>query len=254
MNTQALLIALMLICFSSSTFGVVKQSRSGICHPPDSPWYAKTSNKVTFKSVEACIEAGGRLPKGYVPSKSAADMVEDATNDAIIEGRDFVTLYDRNDYKHWSDFDGDCQNTRQEILISTSQVEVTFTNAKACTVKTGKWYDPYTDKTWTKASDVDIDHIVPLAAAHSRGAYAWSPSLKEQFANDPLNLIPVEDNTNQEKGAKGPADWMPPNHSYRCDYLKRYQLIMNKYGLSYHSSERRVVGRMMKACNIAIDF
>ena len=43
--------------------GTVKKSRSGICHGPDSPWYAQTANYISFDSIEACLKSGGRLPK-----------------------------------------------------------------------------------------------------------------------------------------------------------------------------------------------
>ena len=38
--------------------------------------------------------------------------------------------YNRKDWPHWIDEDGDCQNTRQENLIATSKVAVQFKNAK----------------------------------------------------------------------------------------------------------------------------
>lgn len=224
----------------------VRLSSSGICHPEDSKWYAKTSDKVTYPDIASCLQAGGRLPKGYTPS--VKEQVKQATDEAIAQGRSFVPLYQREDYPHWSDADNDCQNTRQEVLIATSQIPVKFTNAKKCTVKTGQWYDPYTGKTWTASSDVDIDHIVPLKAAHDRGAYAWSQARKEQFANDPINLIAVEDNVNQAKGAKMPAEWMPPNHAYRCTYLAQVNHVMATYELAYLPKEKRVIERMRVAC------
>jgi len=42
--------------------------------------------------------------------------------------------YDRATWPHWDDFDGDCQNTRHELLISTSQVNVSFTSSSQCTI------------------------------------------------------------------------------------------------------------------------
>lgn len=97
--------------------------------------------------------------------------------------------YNRSDWKHWEDFDGDCQNTRQELLIVSSIVPVTFTNDRGCTVATGIWLGPYTGKVFLKSSDVDIDHIIPLKYAHDHGGSLWSPLLKKVFANDPDNII-----------------------------------------------------------------
>jgi len=42
----------------------VKKTSSGICHPPESSWYERTENYTAYDSVEACLEADGRLPKG----------------------------------------------------------------------------------------------------------------------------------------------------------------------------------------------
>lgn len=80
-----------------------------------------------------------------------------------------LLTYDRDTWKHWEDFDGDCQNTRHELLIASSEVPVTFTSTTGCTVATGQWLDPYTGDTYTLASDLDIDHVIPLNYAHLHG-------------------------------------------------------------------------------------
>jgi hypothetical protein len=90
---------------------------------------------------------------------------------------------------------------------------------------------PNTGRTYTKASDIDIDHIVPLSYAHRAGAASWSRERKRQFANDPLNLLSVEDNTNQSKGDKGPRRWMPPLESYHDEYMRQWDAVVSKYGL-----------------------
>lgn len=41
----------------------VKLSRSGICHAPGSTYYARTKNFTPFTNLEACLKAGGRMPK-----------------------------------------------------------------------------------------------------------------------------------------------------------------------------------------------
>ena len=42
---------------------VVRMSRNQICHTPDSPWYNRLSFFTEFDSVQACVNAGGRLPR-----------------------------------------------------------------------------------------------------------------------------------------------------------------------------------------------
>lgn len=48
----------------SASRGVVKLSKSGICHDSNSPWYGQTQNYTPFKSMNDCLAAGGRRPKG----------------------------------------------------------------------------------------------------------------------------------------------------------------------------------------------
>ena len=102
---------------------------------------------------------------------------------------------------------------------------------KPCNVSWGRWVCPYTGQVFEKASDVDIDHIVPLAWAHRHGAANWSREKKRQFANDPENLLVVDDATNQAKGDKGPDEWMPPLKSFWAEYARRWMAVKAKYGL-----------------------
>lgn len=149
--------------------------------------------------------------------------------------------YQREDWPHWSDEDGDCQNTRQELLIESSAVPVTFTSERGCTVATGQWHDPYTGNTYTQASDVDIDHIVPLAYAHAAGGATWTRQQRERFANDPRNLLVVDDAENQRKGAAGPSEYLP-SASFHGDYLRLWREVVEAYGLLLRPEDARLVG------------
>ena len=217
----------------------VKKSSSNICHDATSASYKRTKNFTAYESLSACLNSGGRLAKG---------QMNEAVREADNENRDFVVLYERSDWPHWSDEDGDCQNTRHELLLATSQSSVEFKSTKECNVITGSWYDPYSGDTISDSRALDLDHVVPLKFAHGHGAAAWSRERKRQFANDVDNLLLVRASLNRQKGSKGPDEWMPPNHSYRCDYLKTFNIIMVKYELQYIPSERRIIGKMLKAC------
>jgi hypothetical protein len=39
----------------------------------------------------------------------------------------------------------------------------------------------------------------------------WSDDERKNFANAPMNLLVVDDATNQSKGAKSVLEWLPPN-------------------------------------------
>jgi hypothetical protein len=47
-----------------ATSGIVKKSKTGICHDQSSPWYGQTIHYTEFSTLEACLNSGGRLPKG----------------------------------------------------------------------------------------------------------------------------------------------------------------------------------------------
>jgi hypothetical protein len=221
----------------------VKQSSSGICHDNLSSYYKRTKKYTAFESVSACIDAGGRLPM------SSTRRIDNATNEAIEQGRDFSTLYNRSGWPHWSDEDRDCQNTRHELLISTSNKEVTYKTGKQCNVLAGSWYDPYSNETYTDSKNLDLDHIVPLKFAHDDGGSKWSRKHKKLFAIDLDNLLLVNASLNRQKGARGPSEWLPPHLQYRCDYISKFNDVMSKYELTYVPSEKRIVNRMVKACN-----
>lgn len=197
------------------------------------------------KSISKGLCTGYHSHSGNVVNKTKSTYSSKPSN-AVGP---YSKLYDRSDWGGWTVEHGGCQNTRAKVLIASSQETVEFRNYKRCSVVTGRWYDPYSGKHWTKASDVDIDHIVPLNWAHGHGGQDWPKSLKKTFANDTENLIAVEDNLNQEKGAKSPDQWMPPNQRYRCEYVSRFNTIVEKYELVYVPSEKRIINRMLKACN-----
>jgi len=133
-------------------------------------------------------------------------------------------------------------------LIRDSVGAINMKRHKGCRVSHGKWVGPYTGKEFTKASDLDIDHIVPLANAHRSGGAGWSWSKKRQFANDPLNLLAVDDGTNQAKSDKSPDQWKPPLRSYWCEYASRWKRVKSKYGLKSGVDERLAINSMLGTC------
>jgi hypothetical protein len=182
------------------------------------------------------------------PCLSAHGSTKKATLEAVQAGRPLSYLYKRDDWKHWSDFDGDCMNTRHEILQQQAVGSVRL-SPDHCYVSSGVWNDPYSGKTFTRASDLDIDHIVPLKWASDHGGALWSPNKKERFANDPVNLLAVDDALNQAKGARGPSEWMPPNHKFRCEYLGMWQSVLKAYPtLKMSSSEHRIFTKQLGSC------
>ena len=149
--------------------------------------------------------------------------------------------YSRDLFRHWTDQDGDCQDTRAEVLIAESQVAPTFTTTRRCSVATGRWYSPYDGAAWTQAGDVDIDHRVALKEAWESGARTWAAADRQRFANDLAlgqTLLAVTDNVNSAKQDSDPAQWMPPLAANHCDYAIAWVQVKYRWRLTIDAAER----------------
>ena len=160
------------------------------------------------------------------------------------------TGYDRDLYEHWSDDDGDCQNVRHELLQTLSTGAVTF-NQNGCLVRTGRWYDPFSDQYFFNSSDVDVDHVVPLYWAHQRGGYLWDAKTRKMFANDAGNLLVVSRSLNRAKGAKAPYEWLPPNKSFQCQYTLRFKRVASYYRLLNDEDSSKLDRVIVQVCDFA---
>ncbi|MBT3143216.1 DUF1524 domain-containing protein [Ruegeria litorea] len=154
-----------------------------------------------------------------------------------------AVAYNRARFGRWTDPDGNCLDTRGELLAQMSTGQVT-SSEDGCKVIRGKWTDPYSGRTLTNAQEVDVDHLVPLKWAWDRGASSWSQSKRIEFANDPTNLFVVHDHVNREKGAMGPDEWMPPKVEFQCEYITRFMRVATKYSLRLKPEEKTSVEQL----------
>ena len=162
-----------------------------------------------------------------------------------------LPAYDRDEWRHWIDEDGDCRNTRQEALVAESVSPVEYTDSDQCRVASGEWIDPYSGVLYADPSDLQIDHLVPLANAHDSGGWAWSDSRKRAYANDLSfagHLVAVNGPDNQAKGKSGPEDWQPPASSYWCQYAIDWITIKNSWGLTATEAEFAALAEMLDTC------
>ncbi|WP_449065156.1 HNH endonuclease family protein [Planomonospora algeriensis] len=152
--------------------------------------------------------------------------------------------YDRDLFPHWITITGSC-NTREQVL-KRDGTNVTVNSS--CAATSGSWYSPFDGATWTAASDVDIDHIVPLAEAWRSGAHAWTTAKRQSFANDlgGPELWAMTDDLNQAKGDKDPAAWQPPQQ--HCLYARAWIQIKYHWGLKLQSAEKTALQNMLATC------
>lgn len=131
---------------------------------------------VSAAPTPATLEA--RAPPN-IPSTSAART---QLAGLTVAAQGAQTGYSRDLFPHWITQSGSC-NTREQVLKRDGTNVVT---SSACAATSGTWVSPYDGATWTAASDVDIDHMVPLSNA-------WKVS-----NNHPLHLpyLPNNKTTN----------------------------------------------------------
>ena len=159
--------------------------------------------------------------------------------------------YDRAEWKHWTDEDGDCSDARQEVLIAESLGTVTYETDRKCRVETGRWWAPHLGHHLENPSHIDVDHHVPLKNAHLSGAWAWSAERKEEYANyleDPDHLVAISSRHNRSKGARGPEEWAPPDNALWCDYAVDWAQVKVQWELTMTPVEAEIAMDMLGTC------
>ncbi|KAF4468574.1 bacterial-type extracellular deoxyribonuclease [Fusarium albosuccineum] len=193
-------------------------------------------------SATGALAAPAPVPPGIPSESSARSQLA-----ALTVGTPTNTgTYDRDLFPHWSAIEGSCNG--REFVLKRDGTNV-VTNS-ACTATSGSWYSPYDGATWTAASDVDIDHMVPLQNAWISGAASWTTAKREQFANDVTRpqLWAVTDNVNQAKGSATPATWKPPLTSFYCTYAKSWIQVKSYWQLAITSAEKTALSDMLNYC------
>lgn len=146
-------------------------------------------------------------------------------------------------------------DTRNDVL-NRDLVDKTLVAIKRCpvAVATGTLHDPYTNAVVSfvrgnqTGASVQIDHIVPLALAWDLGARDWPDDLRLRFANDPANLLAVAGKPNQDKGDQEPADWMPPNRAFWCQYAVQFVEVLRGYSLPVDAASAGVLREAAGTC------
>ncbi len=90
--------------------------------------------------------------------------------------------------------------------------------------------------------------MVALSDAWQKGAQQWPAAKRVAFANDPLNLLAVDADTNRSKGDGDAATWLPPNKPFRCAYVARQVAVKRKYKLAVTAAEESAIARVLAKC------
>ena len=157
-----------------------------------------------------------------------------------IEPEYEATPYDRSEFPHWDDEDGDGMNTRLEILSLEKVGNVGWYSRWD-----GEWY---AGEGGLSAPRFDIDHIVSLKEAWRSGADEWSARDKDTLADDMLNLTAVTASSNRSKGAKDASEWLPSEASGKCYLLIRVIQVKTKWSLSIDQDEYTALKELTESC------
>lgn len=168
--------------------------------------------------------------------------------------------YDRQ--KHFGTWindpkDDTCYSTRVKVLMRDSVTRVTFKGPRNCSVDTGTWRDPYTRKTYTSSSDIQIDHFVPLKNTYNSGAWKWNFYTRCLYANymgNSIHLMSVQGSANMSKGDKSPERWLPPNEAYRCEYVRNWLIIKLIWKLELSPNESLGIRKILMGYHCPLNY
>ncbi|MEU8705024.1 HNH endonuclease family protein [Streptomyces sp. NPDC048565] len=196
---------------------------------------AATSGLLTAPTAQAAM-----------PTPIAASTARTYLSQLTVSAEGSSSGYSRDKFPHWITQSGNC-NTREVVLERDGSDVV---QDSACAATSGSWYSEYDGATWTAASDLDIDHMVPLAEAWRSGASSWTNDQRQAYANDLTRpqLIAVTDNVNQSKGDKDPAEWLPSRTAYQCTYARAWVHVKHYYDLSVDSAEKTALQSALNGC------
>ncbi len=172
-----------------------------------------------------------------LPSKTLSyKSIEQAVNALKVAPED-RTGYVRTKFKHWVGVGNGC-DSRKTVIISEATVKPVV--EKGCVIKGGEWLSVYDSVKVTDAGKLDVDHMVPLAEAWDSGASAWDDKKRELYANDQTDarhLIAVTGASNRSKSDRDPAEWMPTNEKYKCQYIMNWVSIKVRWSLFVDEKE-----------------
>lgn len=168
-----------------------------------------------------------------------------------IDDRGEPPGYARDLFPTWLDLDGNGCDARVDVLIAESTTPPQVDRTGTCAVIAGDWVSIYDGVEVSEPSELDIDHMVPLAEAWRSGADGWEAARRASYANDtagPDQLIAVTASSNRSKGDGDPTNWRPPDRSTWCWYAEAWIGVKLRWALTIDTAERDALGGMVATC------
>lgn len=204
-----------------------------------SVWYQNRSNETAHKT-----DINTERLRKLTPAMEALGKL-------VVRDRVLGAKYDREQFSSdWAVVAG-CDMRNRVLQRDLSDVEL---DEDDCTVLSGALTeDPFTSKKipFQKGSDtsddIHIEHVVAVSDAWAKGAQDLTPEEREEFYNDPLNLIAVDGGANMEKGGQDASEWLPQKR-YKCRYIARQIAVKLKYALWVTKAEYEAMKRVLQTC------
>ncbi|MFE1083849.1 GmrSD restriction endonuclease domain-containing protein [Brevibacterium sediminis] len=224
---------------------------SGAADPTPTRGASEASEDIPSPSDSDDTDEAGEEDEGRAGSAAtgtASAMLAELT----VKGRAPKTGYDGDLFKWRADTDHNGCDTRNDVLRRDLTTITLKAGTHGCIVLAGTLDDPYAGETYDfdrSANAVDIDHVVARSNAWQTGAFKFDDETLKEFGNDPLNLLAVSSSLNRQKGDGDAATWLPPNKSFRCEYVARQIAVKHKYELWVVPAEKAAMERVLAKCD-----
>ena len=215
--------------------------------PTQDTWQSSDETSTSAPTDTNGEDGGDEGQAGAANPGTASAMLDELA----VKGRAPKTGYDGDLFKWRSDTDHNGCDTRNDVLRRDLTDITLKAGTRGCVVLSGKLADPYAGETYDfdrSSNTVDIDHVVARSNAWQTGAFKFDEETLKEFGNDPLNLLAVSSSLNRQKGDGDAATWLPPNKSYRCEYVARQIAVKHKYDLWVVPPEKVAMERVLDKC------
>lgn len=160
--------------------------------------------------------------------------------------------YSRHEFgERWADVDRNGCDTRNDVL-GRDLIQAVPADQYGCRIGSGVLIDPYSGERIifrrgeATSAKVQIDHVVSMSDAWRKGAQDLSFKEREEFANDPLNLLAVDGEMNKAKSNFDASEWLPPRKDFHCEFVSIHVAVKYKYELWMTPQEHQSIQKLLE--------
>lgn len=204
--------------------------------------HPRSGEELTYSRV---ISSENTYCKGDEADELREELEEEAEVDGVFHTSPLAGQREEA-FGDWNE-DEDGLTTDQQVMDRDTE-ELTWENLPAG-LSAVELYDPYSgDQEITyEPEDFTVDHILPVA-------HAWvelenrSSEEREEFFNDPANLLATTAETARERDAEAPRNWMPEHQGFHCRYAVAWVHTAAGYDISLFSSDVTQLRSTLYSC------